>query len=306
MSKLKLMHSRSDVDAFHREMTKAGRTVGFVPTMGALHVGHGELIARSAAENDETVVSIFVNPKQFGPSEDFSKYPRTLDSDTLLAESFGATAIFAPSVADMYPKGFLSSVKVHELDKVLCGAFREGHFDGVCTVVLLLLNLIRAQKAYFGMKDFQQLSIIKRMCADLGHTTAIVEVPTVRESDGLALSSRNKYLDAAGRIQAKAVPSCLARAAELFLRGETSANVLLEASLSVLKEHKLMPQYLELRNADHIVEVVPQVSKRGLLAVAQFIETPTSPCRLIDNVVLSTEPFYKRILEDLISKTKVN
>ncbi len=275
--------------------------------MGALHEGHLQLLKRCSSENEASVLSIFVNPKQFGPSEDFSKYPRTFQADLELAAQAGVTAVFAPNALEMYPPDFSTHVKVPGLSEVLCGAVRVGHFDGVCTVVLLLLNLAQADKAYFGMKDFQQLSIIRKMCADLAHSTQIVAVPTIREPDGLALSSRNRYLNTAeARSLAKAVPQCLGEAAQLFLGGERSRDILLNKAQSILQNAGLNPQYLELRDADHLSVAEPVLAKPAVLALAQLIPCEGTTCRLIDNVVLAEDEFHTQILADLVDRIQAS
>lgn len=272
---------------------KVGQSIGFVPTMGALHAGHRSLLEKAVSENDCAILSIFVNPKQFGPNEDFSKYPRTLNDDVNLAKSAKVAAVFAPTVSEIYPEGFLTSVKVAGLGDGMCGAFRPGHFDGVTTVVLLLLNLVGATRAYFGTKDFQQLAIIKKMCADLSHPTTIVGVETVRESDGLALSSRNRFLDDKARLRAHAVPVALAAAGKAFLDGERDVKKIMEKSLLKLSEVQLTPQYIELRDATNLHPLEGVLSmpapRNAVLAIAQFVENSdqNTKTRLIDNIVLS-------------------
>ena len=208
--------------------------VGFVPTMGALHDGHATLVRRSSKENSITVVSVFVNPKQFSANEDLDKYPRTFAADCELCEKAGAQLVFAPTNEEMYPAEFKTKVIVDELGDVLCGAHRPGHFDGVCTVVMLLMNLVSPDKAYFGLKDYQQFAIIVRMMRDLEHRTRIIGVPTVREQDGLAMSSRNKYLDEQAREIAAIIPSALCAGAECFLSGTSEADKILAACLEHL------------------------------------------------------------------------
>jgi pantoate--beta-alanine ligase len=279
-----------------------GQTIGLVPTMGALHEGHGSLVQKSVAENDVTIVTIFVNPKQFGPSEDFARYPRQLENDLEILSAHKATAVFAPSIGEMYPEGFRTKICVPDMSNVLCGAFRPGHFDGVCTVVLLLLNLAQANKAYFGLKDFQQFSILRRMCLDLSHSTEIVPMPTVRETDGLAMSSRNRYLDSNARQIAAAIPLALAQVARAFLDGERQSAKLLDLAKGVLKKSGLEPQYLEIRDTEGLQPVFNEISSDAVLAIAQAITTESGQCRLIDNIVLSANPFYRSILEDLIAR----
>jgi pantoate--beta-alanine ligase len=199
-------------------VTKAGRegkTVGLVPTMGALHAGHESLIRRSVAENDRTIVSIFVNPTQFGPGEDFGKYPRRLADDAKLCEEAKASAVFAPTPDEIYPAGFRTWVEVEGLTDRLCGASRPGHFRGVTTVCAKLFGMVGPDRAYFGEKDYQQLAVIRRMVADLDMNLEIVGCPTMRDADGLALSSRNKYLDAGKRKQALVLHRSLVEAKRL-------------------------------------------------------------------------------------------
>ena len=204
-------------------------TIGFVPTMGALHEGHGALLRESKRRGHFTVLSIFVNPKQFGANEDFSKYPRTFSTDLKLAEEFGCDLVFAPTLNEIYPQPFYSAVTVSSsMTGVLCGAHRGGHFDGVTTVVLLLLNLVQAHEVFMGLKDFQQVAIVKKMCADLGHATQVIDVPTVRGPGGLALSSRNRYLSAAEAEMALTIPQALSKVAQKYLAGDSSRDSLLQ------------------------------------------------------------------------------
>lgn len=287
-----------------RDLRSKGKTIGFVPTMGALHEGHAELLRQSVSENDVTVLSIFVNPKQFGPKEDFSRYPRSFSADIEVADACGVNVVFSPIAAEMYPETFSTQVAVPNLSAVLCGRFRPGHFDGVCTVVLLLLNQVGANRAYFGLKDFQQYLIIRRMCADLRHPTAIVPVPTIRESDGLAMSSRNRFLDEAGRVRAGAVPRALAAAARSFTEeGERCVETLRERAAEVLAAEGLKPQYLEIRDVDTLVEMSGNLATPGVLALAQFVDTPSGTVRLIDNIVFHEgDGFWNGILVDLIQR----
>ena len=188
---------------------KKGRSIGFVPTMGALHQGHAALVRRAARENDRTIVSVFVNPLQFGPNEDYGRYPRALPADRKLVAVAGADAVYAPSASEMYPKGFRTHVEVEGLSDLYCGKYRPGHFRGVATVVLKLFNQVRADRAYFGEKDWQQVRILETMIRDLDMAVRLVRVPIVREQDGLAKSSRNAYLSAAERAAAPALRRAL-------------------------------------------------------------------------------------------------
>lgn len=205
---------------------KKGLRVGFVPTMGALHPGHAALVRRAARECDRVVVSVFVNPLQFGPHEDFGRYPRALPADRRLVGAAGADAVYAPTVAEMYPEGFRTHVEVEAWSELYCGRYRPGHFRGVATVVLKLFNQVRPHRAYFGEKDFQQVALLERMVRDLDVPVRIVRVPIVRERDGLALSSRNAYLTPEQRAAAPALRRALrAGAAAARRRGATPASV---------------------------------------------------------------------------------
>ncbi len=263
--------------------------VGFVPTMGALHEGHRRLIESSLKTTDATVVSIFVNPRQFGPNEDFEKYPRTEGEDLALCEAAGAALVFMPPVSVIYPEEPLVRVTVApRLAGVLCGAHRPGHFDGVAQVVALLFNLVQPTHAFFGEKDYQQLLIIKRLVADLGFPITIVPVPTVRESDGLALSSRNRYLSPEERAKAPSIYrvmcQCRERAEQVrFDRIALPVERLEEEGrMLLLKEiPDAVIDYFEIRHADTL-ERTSFVMNRSRLFVAVRIGTT----RLIDNFAL--------------------
>lgn len=293
---------RQHISSKKTELADAGLHphVGFVPTMGALHEGHATLIKRSAKENALTIVSIFVNPKQFGVNEDFAKYPRVFEADCALCEKAGAQIIFAPGVDDMYPPGFRTQVSVDDLGNVLCGAYRPGHFTGVCTVVLLLLNLVGPDRSYFGLKDFQQFTIIAQMLGDLGHACRIIGVPTVREADGLAMSSRNRYLDAAARLTAGCIPQALYAAATLFLNGHKEAEILLKAARDCMNgvPHFEL-QYCELRRARDLSLIENVVGEDAVLAIAGFVEGAQGVrTRLIDNILLTHSPDHLEALWD--------
>lgn len=261
----------------------AGKTVGFVPTMGALHAGHLSLIRAAAAENDLTVVSIFVNPKQFGPEEDFEAYPRDWERDVELAEGAGADLIYMPSAEAMYPPGFATTVEVEGLTDVLCGAPTSrgaAHFRGVTTVVCKLLNAAGPDRAYFGQKDAQQVAVIKRMVRDLDLPVEIRVMPTVREPDGLAMSSRNGYLSAEERRLAVAISKAL-RGAEDSLLADADIEAALAAARSVLTDAGIEPEYLEARDPETLAPVTELGERPVLIAVA----APVGPARLIDNIV---------------------
>jgi len=261
---------------------EAGMSVGLVPTMGALHEGHLSLIRRAREEGGYVVVSVFVNPTQFGPQEDYSRYPRDLQRDTALAVEAGADLIFAPAAEEMYLPGHSTWVEVEGLTEGLCGASRPGHFRGVCTVVTKLLTLCRPDRAYFGQKDAQQLAVIKRMNRDLDLGAEIVPCAIVRENDGVALSSRNVYLTPEQRAQAVALSRSL-RAAEGLVAGGERRVALLEAAVrQVLAEAPLGEiDYVAFVDAEDLTPV-EAVERDVLLALAvRFGRT-----RLIDNTVL--------------------
>lgn len=259
----------------------AGARIGFVPTMGALHEGHGALVDASVAECDVTVVSIFVNPLQFGPAEDFHKYPRDLEADKAFCQARGVDFIFAPSEKEMYPEPPRAFVEVEELTAGLCGAFRPGHFRGVTTVVTKLFHIVMPDVAYFGQKDYQQLAVIRRMVDDLNFPVEIRGVPTVREADGLAMSSRNRYLNPEERRAATALYRGLTAAKALLEQGERNADrVRQRVREELVKEPLVREQYVEVVDADDLSQV-SYIDGRVAVAVAAFVGTT----RLIDNIV---------------------
>jgi len=257
-----------------------GKRIGLVPTMGALHAGHASLIERARAECDFVVVSIFVNPLQFGPSEDFQRYPRPIEKDAALCAENGVDLIFAPETGDMYASPQITFVEVTRITEYLCGAFRPGHFRGVATVVLKLFNIVQPDFAYFGEKDYQQLCVIRRMVEDFNLRLTIVPVPTYRESDGLALSSRNVYLTPAERAAAPALYLALTLARERIASDETDAAKIKAAATSVLAAEPLIRvQYFEIVDPFE-VQPVAVISGPVRIAAAIFI----GKTRLIDNV----------------------
>lgn len=254
----------------------AGKTLGFVPTMGALHAGHLSLVARSRRENDRTVVSIFVNPAQFGPREDLTRYPRPFRRDLALCRAAGVDAVFAPDADAFYLPDHDTWVTVENLSRPLCGRFRPGHFRGVATVVLKLLNVAQPARAYFGQKDFQQLRVVQRMVRDLNVPVQIVPCPTVRERGGLALSSRNRYLTPAQRVMAPALAEAL-RAAAQVLRSRRNVGAALRAAHRVLRRVPgLRVQYLEILDPQTLSA---PVGGAAVIAVAAH----AGSTRLIDN-----------------------
>jgi len=259
---------------------RAGKRIGLVPTMGALHAGHASLIERARAECDFVVVSIFVNPLQFGPSEDYQRYPRPIEKDFALCAENGVDLIFAPETGDMYASPQITFVEMTRITDHLCGAFRPGHFRGVATVVLKLFNIVQPDFAYFGEKDYQQLCVIRRMVDDFNLPLTTVPVPTYRESDGLALSSRNVYLSAAERTAAPALYRALTLAREQIASGEKDSAIIRSAAMNVLAAEPLIRvQYFEIVDPSE-VQPVATVTGPVRIAAAIFI----GKTRLIDNV----------------------
>jgi pantoate--beta-alanine ligase len=260
-------------------LAEAPRPIGLVPTMGALHAGHASLIARSHEENATTIVTIFVNPIQFNEQADFEKYPRTEEADLALAMQAGADIAFIPDIEDVYPTGFQTHVSVSELTKPLEGAARPGHFEGVTTVVAILLGLARADRAYFGQKDAQQLLVVRRMALDLGIGTEIVACPIVREPDGLALSSRNVRLTPEQRAAAPILRAALLAARGLWERGERSGHALRASMLETLAREPLAAtEYVSCADPATLLEL-DAISGPALLSMAVRFGT----VRLIDN-----------------------
>lgn len=269
--------------ALRRALGSGPGTLGFVPTMGALHEGHLSLVRRARRENARVVVSIFVNPTQFGPQEDFASYPRTLGDDLRLLAPLGPLFVYAPTTDDVYPIGFNTTVKVGgALGSRLDAARRPGHFDGVATVVARLFALVGPDRAYFGLKDYQQFLVVRRMCADLGLGVSLRGCPIVRESDGLAMSSRNVYLGAEARMRAPALLRSLRAAADLAARGERSVSRLRRAGLEVLaRVHGLKVQYFELADPTTLEPLRRLEGPVQVLTACVLART-----RLIDNLVI--------------------
>jgi pantoate--beta-alanine ligase len=257
-------------------------TVGFVPTMGALHEGHLSLVRAAKKENDVCVVSLFVNPLQFGPGEDFERYPRQFEQDKDLLERNGVDTIFKASDAEMYPQGFATTVMQDRLPELLEGRSRPGHFRGVMTVCAKLFNIVRPDRAYFGSKDYQQTVIIRRMVQDLGFGIDVKVMPTIRDADGLALSSRNVYLSPEERQLALAIPRALEQARRMFQAGERSRDVLMAAMRQCLQTAgPLAIEYIELVHPDSLEAKDPITADTVALIAAKVGKT-----RLIDNARL--------------------
>ncbi|WP_217178849.1 pantoate--beta-alanine ligase [Streptomyces sp. AC495_CC817] len=279
---MRILRTIAEVREAVTHARRAGKRVGFVPTMGAFHEGHLSLMREARAHNDLVVVSLFVNPTQFAPNEDLSTYPRDEARDTENAEQEGVDIFFAPAPAEVYPDGFATTIHVAGLTDVLDGASRGAHhFDGVATVVTKLFGIVRPDVAYFGQKDAQQVLVVRRVVRDLDLDVRIVACPIVREADGLAMSSRNVYLDADARQQATALNRALDAAQALHDGGERDADRILRAANTVLEHAGITPEYLELRDADTL-EPVADATRDTLLAVAAHV----GAARLIDNHVL--------------------
>lgn len=269
---------RERVNAWKRE----GLTVGFVPTMGYLHKGHKSLMEAARANNDKVVVSVFVNPMQFGPNEDLESYPRDFEKDSALCESVGVDLIFHPEPEEMYADGFCSYVDMNGLTTELCGKSRPIHFRGVQTVVLKLFNIVKPDTAYFGQKDAQQLAVIKRMVKDLNVDTEIVGYPIVREADGLAKSSRNTYLNPDERKAALILSRSLKLGRELIENGETDSKAVIKAITDSINTEPLAKiDYVDVVDFDTITPV-DKIGKPVLVAIAVYI----GKTRLIDNFII--------------------
>jgi pantoate--beta-alanine ligase len=267
---------------FASRKARSEGNLGLVPTMGALHEGHLSLVRAAKSKCDLVIVSIFVNPTQFGPNEDFAKYPRTFERDCELLDIEGVDLVFAPSVQEMYPVDAVTYVTVEGLSEKLCGRSRPGHFRGVTTVVSKLFHIVEPDLAFFGQKDAAQVAIIKRMVRDLNMAIEIVVCPTIREPDGLAMSSRNAYLTPGQRKSALVLSRALQRVQQVFEQGERNAAKLIEAGKQVITEEpSVRLDYLEIVDPETL-EGVDVASPKSLVAVAAFV----GATRLIDNAVL--------------------
>jgi pantoate--beta-alanine ligase len=279
---MKICHTITEMRAASRAARSDGKTVGLVPTMGALHEGHLSLVRAARAQCDRVVVSIFVNPLQFGPNEDLAKYPRDFDRDSELLKREGVDLIFAPSVEEMYPPGGVTYVTVEGLSDKLCGASRPGHFRGVATVVAKLFHVVEPDRAFVGQKDAAQSTIIRRMVRDLNMPVQIVVCSIVREADGLAMSSRNAYLDAQQRKSALVLYRSLRAVEEAFNNGERKVATLVETGKRVLADDpSVRLDYFEIVDPE-MLDPITDITRKALVAVAAFVGNT----RLIDNIVL--------------------
>ena len=280
---MKILRTVKEIQEYTREIKKAGKTIGLVPTMGALHEGHLTLMRAARQAADVVIASVFVNPVQFGPNEDYDAYPRQFEADCAKLETVPVDAVFHPEPSEMYPAGYSTYVNVEgDITHKLCGAKRPGHFRGVATVVTKLMNLARADKAFFGQKDAQQVVVIKRFAADLNLPVEVVMVPICREESGLARSSRNVYLSAEERTAALVLSRSLKQAKAAFAEGEKDTAKLKELVRSVLGQEPLADvDYVELYSFPGL-EPIEAVEQPALLAIAVRI----GKTRLIDNVIL--------------------
>lgn len=280
---MQIIRTIKDMQALSKKLRDGHKTIGIVPTMGALHEGHLSLVRSSKNENDITVVTIFVNPVQFGPSEDFMKYPRDIEGDLGKLSSLETDIVFLPDDKEMYPNGFAASVNIGGIGEILCGASRPGHFNGVATVVVKLFNIVMPDKGYFGQKDFQQTVIIKKIVTDLNYNISVIVSPTVRENDGLAMSSRNTYLDDKERKAASILYRALKLGEELILsNAEADAATIKEQMKKYIMSEPLATiDYIEVVSVMHLDKVV-----KINFPVAICIAVKIGKTRLIDNVIV--------------------
>ncbi|KLO23607.1 pantoate--beta-alanine ligase [Marinitoga sp. 1155] len=279
---MEIINNINKMKNIRNELIKKGKTIGFVPTMGYLHKGHLSLVEQARKDNDIVIVSIFVNPTQFGPNEDFDRYPRDMERDMEMLKPFNVDYIFHPSVEEIYPENYSTYVEEIKLTKVLCGKSRPGHFKGVTTIVSKLFNIVRPTRAYFGQKDAQQFRVLRKMVNDLNMDVQMIEMPIIREHDGLAMSSRNIYLSKEERIQALALNKSLKKAKELYENGEKSAKKIKTEMQKIFNEYPLVKvDYIEIVD-EYTLENVENISDKVLIAVAAFV----GKARLIDNIIL--------------------
>lgn len=280
---MKIIRSIEEMSAFTKRMRLKAKSIAFVPTMGALHAGHLSLIKAAGRKNDITVVSIFVNPIQFGPKEDFRRYPRNLKRDAQLCRRAGVEVLFCPSASRIYPPGYRTYIKVNGLSQALCGKFRPGHFGGVATVVMKLINIVGPQVLYMGQKDVQQAIIIAKMLRDLNLSCRLEVLPTVREKDGLAMSSRNSYLNKEEREQAKVIYQALCLAGRLIRSGIKDAQLVIRRMKGLIAaKNRARIEYISIVRPKDL-EPVARIKERVLIAVAAWI----GRTRLIDNIIVA-------------------
>lgn len=279
---MKIIKSPQELQKACLNLIKKNKSIGLVPTMGALHAGHISLIKKSVSQNDITVVSVYVNPIQFGPNEDYNKYPRPIENDIKICKDNKVDFLFLPANETLYGKDFLTYVSTEKISKIMCGVTRPIHFRGVTTVVSKLLNISLADRAYFGLKDYQQYIIIKKMVEDLNIRTKIIGCPIVREKSGIALSSRNTYLKPEAKAEANGIYAALCIAKKEFSAGKNLSAIKKNLEKNILKIKDSKIDYIELRNADTL-EPADKNDKKVLAAVAVKVGN----VRLIDNIVCS-------------------
>ncbi|GAB2860040.1 4-phosphopantoate--beta-alanine ligase [Hymenobacter ruber] len=280
---MQILTTAAGLQAYTEQARQAGKRVGLVPTMGALHAGHIQLVQAARVECNEVIATIFVNPTQFNNADDFRLYPRVPEADAALLEPAGCTALFVPSVEEMYPRPTVLRFDFGALEQVMEGAHRPGHFNGVATVVSKLFHLARPHRAYFGQKDWQQVAVVKQLVADLSFDLEIVACPTIREADGLAMSSRNRRLDAAARAVAPLLYQVLSAAAAQVRQGVRPAQVQAEALATLAQEPSITPEYVEIADAQTLQPLAEYVPGR---AVVLCLAAHLGGVRLIDNVVV--------------------
>ncbi|MEA3329014.1 MAG: pantoate--beta-alanine ligase [Candidatus Omnitrophota bacterium] len=270
--------------SYVEEAKSRGKKIGLVPTMGCFHQGHLSLIEKAGTSTDTTIVSIFVNPAQFGPDEDYLAYPRDVEQDRLKAARAGVDVIFAPGLSEMYPESYLTYVNVEMITGVLCGKARPGHFKGVATVCAKLFNIIKPDIAFFGQKDAQQTIVVKRMVKDLNMDVEIEVLPIVREKDGLAMSSRNKYLNTVQRKDALVLYQALTKAKDMIKSGERNAGMIIGCTKQIMDKAGLKIDYISIVNARQL-NSLEVISGEVLIALAVWV----GRARLIDNIIVNTE-----------------
>lgn len=279
---IKVVKKINEMQFITDKLRTEGRSIGFVPTMGYLHEGHISLVEALKSHCDFIVISIFVNPTQFGPNEDFMEYPRDFENDKKRAAENGVDVIFYPSAKDMYKEDFLTSVRIKQITETMCGISRPTHFEGVATVVLKLFNIVKPHTAVFGQKDYQQSVVIRKMVEDLNVDVKIIVAPIIREDDGLAMSSRNKYLTPEERKEALVLYKSLILAKKEIERGETNSRAIIKKMEEIINEKKLVKiDYIKIADPDTLQDL-ETVEQRAVIAVAAFVGST----RLIDNVLI--------------------
>ena len=278
--KIKIINKQEEVQKNIKKKKKEGKTVGLVPTMGALHYGHISLMKQSVLQNDITVVSVYVNPIQFGLNEDYERYPRPIEKDIQVCQDNKVDFLFMPTNETLYNKNFSTYIYNNNISKIMCGVTRPTHFQGVCTVVAKLFNIAMPQRAYFGLKDYQQYTIIRQMVEDLNFNIEIVGCPIVREESGLAMSSRNTYLSQEEKVQATGIYKSLCLAKQLFAEGKSIKDIKSVVEENILKIPNSKIDYIELRNSQNLREVTDS-DKNIVIAIAVKVGN----VRLIDNMV---------------------